>query len=233
MKDQSEIIKENLQIIRNRVEIAAKRSNRVAKAITILAVTKYVTLDFMRAAIEAGVKCVGENKVQDAKKKFFQIGPIVDWHMIGHLQTNKARQAAAIFSMIQTIDSKKIADAIDKEAQRLDRCIDVLVEVNISQDENKFGISPESTRQLVDYVAQKEYLKIRGLMAMAPYVEQVELARPYFRSLNNLFFDIQAKQGYGKQWDTLSMGMTNDFEIAIEEGSTLIRVGTGLFNQAL
>lgn len=231
MNEHHQIVKHNLALIKKRVDQAARKSGRQAKDITILAVTKYVSLDHMRAAVSAGVKAVGENKVQDAKKKFYQIGPVVDWHMIGHLQTNKARQAAAVFSMVQSIDSTRIADALDNEAGRLDRHIDVLVEVNISNDENKFGIHPDETKALVNYVAQKENLNIRGLMAMAPYVENTELARPYFRSLHELFLELKSSRNLSAHWDTLSMGMTNDFEVAIEEGATLIRIGTGLFKE--
>lgn len=230
MNEQSQGIKNNLKAIKNRIKSAAQRSNRSAKDITLLAVTKYVTLDDMRSAIDAGITVVGENKVQAAKNKFFQIGPVVGWHMIGHLQTNKARQAAAIFSMVQSVDSTRIADALDKESGHLNRKLEVLVEVNIGREESKFGISPEQTKQLVDYVKQKEHLSLRGLMVMAPYVENPELARPYFKTLNELFQEIKIEQNFGQKWDTLSMGMTNDFEVAIEEGSTLVRIGTGLFS---
>lgn len=223
-------IRENIQTIKQRIDRAAKKSNRKGSDITLLAVTKYVSLDDMRLAIDAGIKVVGENKVQDSKRKFYQIGPVVDWHMIGHLQTNKARQAATIFTMVQSIDSTKLADALDKAAGQLDRKLHVLVEVNIGQEEQKFGISPQKTSELVEYVRQKKNLQVNGLMAMAPYVAEAELTRPYFKALHDLFTDIKLKQHFGSNWHTLSMGMTNDFEIAIEEGATLVRIGTGLFN---
>ncbi len=229
MTERKEIIKRNIQNIQQRIKKAAEKSGRPAKAITLLAVTKVVSLEDMRYAIDAGIRAVGESKIQDAKQKFYQLGPVVDWHLIGHLQTNKARQAASIFKMIHSIDSKRIADALDREAGRLDRCLDVLVEVNISQEESKFGIKPEETKQLVDLVAQKEHLHIKGLMTMAPYVENQELVRPYFKALSDLFQEIKIEMNLGTQWDTLSMGMSNDYEIAIEEGATMVRIGTSLF----
>ncbi len=229
MTPRKEIIKANIQNIQQRIKKAAEKSGRSAKEITLLAVTKYVSLDDMRYAIDAGIRAVGESKIQDAKQKFYQLGPVVDWHLIGHLQTNKARQAAAIFKMIHSIDSPRIADALDREAGRLDRRLDVLVEVNISQEESKFGIKPEETKQLAAMVAQKEHLRLRGLMTMAPYVENQELVRPYFRALKGLFEEIKIKQDPGPQWNTLSMGMSNDFEIALEEGATMVRIGTSLF----
>lgn len=231
MNDRAIEIKENIESVKKCIAKAAQKSGRKSSAITLVAVTKYVTLDDMRYAIEAGIKVVGENKVQDAKKKFFQIGPVVDWHMIGHLQTNKARQAAALFSTIQTVDSLKVVEVLDKEAMRFDRKLNVLIEVNISHDENKFGIHPDETKQLIQAVCEKEHLVPVGLMAMAPYVEDKELTRPFFRVLKQLFDEIKEEMNPGKKWNMLSMGMTNDYEVAIEEGSTLVRIGTGIFQK--
>lgn len=231
MVDNENIITHNLQVIKERMARAAIKSKRTLDDITLLAVTKYVSIDMIRLALDAGVKIIGENKVQDSQKKFEAIGPRAGWHFIGHLQTNKARQAAALFDMVQTVDSFRIADALDTEAGKLDRQLNVLVQVNIGQEETKFGVSLKETQNLVDYVKEKAHLKLRGLMAMAPYTDDIELTRPYFKSLNELFQEMKIKKNVGNEWDTLSMGMTHDFEVAIEEGATLIRIGTGLFSK--
>jgi PLP dependent protein len=228
MLNRKEIIIENIALILKRIAKAAKRSGRSEKDVALLAVTKNVPLEEIRVAIEAGVKIIGENKIQDAKKKFFQLGPVAEWHMIGHLQTNKIRTAAAIFNMVESIDSERVADALDRAAMQLDRQMDVLVEVNIGQEETKFGISPDKTQALANYVSRKKHLRLRGLMAMAPYVADQELSRPFFRELARLFN--QLHNGQNQAWNILSMGMTHDFEIAVEEGATLVRIGTGIFH---
>jgi PLP dependent protein len=194
-----------------------------------LAVTKNVPVAEIRAAIDAGVRMIGENKVQEAKTKFAQIGPAVAWHMLGHLQTNKARSAAAIFDLVQSVDSLRAADALAQAALGLDRQLDVLVEVNIGGEEQKFGVPPDAAAALCEVVDHKPNLRLRGLMAMAPYVPDPETVRPFFRHLRRLFEDLGAAR-VRSGWDILSMGMTHDFEVAIAEGSTLVRIGTGIFD---
>jgi len=228
MTNRSQIIQENISSIKKRIAAAAKRSGRSSRDVMLLAVTKNVAVEDIRIAIQAGIKILGENKVQEAKKKFLQIGPAVSWHMIGHLQTNKARVATTIFDMVQSIDSERIADVLDREAARLDRQMNVLVEINIAAEEKKFGIPVEKTAELVDYVAQKQNLRLQGLMAMAPYVPDPELTRPFFRDMAQLFKEFRSR--IGDSWKLLSMGMSNDFEVAVEEGSNLVRIGTGIFH---
>lgn len=193
-----------------------------------MAVTKNVSVEDIRSALSAGVKVLGENRIQEAKPKFAQIGPAVAWHFLGHLQTNKVRIAAAVFDMIQSVDSLRVADVIDREAGHLDRQIDVLVEVNIGGEESKFGLPPQQLELLLPELQKKKNLRLRGLMSLAPVVTDPSLARPFFRELAGWFRRFQTH--LGPSWDTLSMGMTNDFEVAIEEGATLIRIGTGIFH---
>lgn len=228
MTNREELIKSNIETIRKRISAAAARAGKSPQDIILLAVTKNVPVADIRIAIQAGIRFLGENKVQEAKEKFAQIGPAVTWHMIGHLQTNKARIAAAIFDLVQSLDSEKAAEALDREAQRLDRQLDVLVEVNIGEEENKFGISRAQTEALVALVSERKNLRLRGLMSMAPYVQEPELTRPFFRDLAGLFE--KCRPLAGDSWEILSMGMTHDFEIAIEEGANLVRVGTGIFH---
>jgi len=229
MSQHSDLIRSNIAAIKKRIAFAAERGSRSAGEVSLLAVTKYEPLEDIRTAIDAGIKLVGENKVQDAQKKFAQIGPAVTWHMLGHLQTNKARSAAAIFDIVQSVDSPRVAEALDKAAGGLDRQMDVLVEVNIGGEEQKFGISPERVRGLAAQVSRLPNLRLRGLMAMAPYIKDVELVRPFFRHMAGIFRELKAEK-VSPRWDTLSMGMTHDFEVAVEEGSTLVRIGTGIFS---
>jgi PLP dependent protein len=228
MKNRSVIIQENVASILRRIQSAVKRTGRSSREITLVAVTKNVSLEDIRSALSAGVKVLGENRIQEAKPKFAQIGPAVAWHFLGHLQTNKARTAAAIFDMIQSVDSVRVAQAIDQEAGHLDRQVDVLVEVNISGEESKFGLPPQQLEALLPELQKNKNLRLRGLMSLAPMVADPSLVRPFFRELANWFRRFQERMG--STWDTLSMGMTNDFEVAIEEGATLIRIGTGIFH---
>ncbi|MCD4812650.1 YggS family pyridoxal phosphate-dependent enzyme [bacterium] len=228
METRKKLIQNNIQKITNRIAVAAEKSSRSPQEVKLVAVTKNVALQDIRFAIDSGIQNIGENKIQEAKKKFAQLGPAITWHMIGHLQTNKARSAAAIFDMVQSLDSKRIADALDRSARQLDREISVLVEVNIGAEEQKFGIEIQEVRELIHYVAQKKNLLLKGLMAMAPYVYDAELIRPFFRQMSHLFGNYKLE--IGEHWKWLSMGMTHDFEVAIEEGSNMVRVGTGIFH---
>jgi pyridoxal phosphate enzyme (YggS family) len=229
MNNRSAIIQENIETIRKKIAQAAAKSGRSGKAIQLAAVTKNVAIEDIRTAIQAGIKIVGENKVQEARQKFFQIGPAVAWHMIGHLQTNKARHAAAIFDMVQSVDTSRVAEALDQECGKLDRQMDVLVEVNISADTGKFGTTLAAAEALVHFIESKTNLRLRGLMAMAPVVPDPELTRPFFSRMQRLFKQLQDSLAR-PEWNVLSMGMTHDFEVAIEEGSNLVRIGTGIFH---
>ncbi len=230
MNDRSQVIYANIAAIKKKISAAAKRSGRSGKDITLLGVTKNVPVEDIRTAITAGIKILGENKVQEAKDKFSQIGPAVNWHMLGHLQSNKIRPAALIFNMVQSVDSGRTADLLDRESRRIDRRMDVLIEINIGKEESKFGISPEETEALVRYASSKPALRVRGLMAMAPYVTDPEMTRPFFHNLAGVFKGLRDRVISASQWNILSLGMTHDFEVAIEEGSNLVRIGTGIFH---
>ena len=232
MESSNVFIKSNLKKIRAKIDSAAKKSGRLPKDITLVAVTKNKSIADIRVAIENGVRIIGENKVQEAKQKFTQLGPTVKWHMLGHLQTNKAKSAAIMFDMVQSVDSDRLVDVLDKTARQLDKKLEVLVEVNIAGEESKFGVKLSDTQALVEYVANKPNLKLRGLMAMAPYVTDSELARPFFREISDVFYNLKNKVLNNNNFNILSLGMTNDFEVAIEEGANLVRIGTGIFNES-
>jgi len=197
--------------------------------VSLLAVTKNVGLEDIRRALAAGIQLIGENRIQEARQKFAHIGPAITWHMIGHLQTNKARQAAAIFDMVQSVDSTRVAEALSKAAEGLDRQLDVLIEVNIATEEQKSGVSPGAAEGLVRQVDQLSHLRLRGLMSMAPYVPDPETVRPFFRHMHELFVNLRDGVRRPSLWNMLSMGMTHDYEVAVEEGATLVRIGTGIF----
>lgn len=229
MSTRNEQIRENVAIVKERIATAAKRSGRTASDVTLLAVTKRVSLEDIRSAAEAGVKVIGENKIQEAKTKFLHLGPSLSWHMLGHLQTNKVRPAVAMFNMVESLDSVRLADSLDREAALFERTLDVLIEVNIGGEAQKFGVVPENALTFLRYVESKENLRLNGFMAMAPYVDDVELVRPLFRKLKQLFDEARQSVKNPEHWSVLSMGMTQDFEVAVEEGATLVRIGTGLF----
>lgn len=230
MENRANLIRYNIERIRVEMAAAARRAGRAKDEIELLAVTKNIPIEEIRIAVASGIKFIGENKIQEARKKFFLLGPMVSWHMIGHMQTNKARSAAAIFDLVESVDSRRVADALDRAAKGLDRQLDVLIEINVAAEEQKFGVLPGQAEELVRYVSQKEHLRLRGLMAMAPYAPDTELVRPFFRHMRRIFTDLRRRLPEPKPWNILSMGMTHDFRVAIEEGSTLVRIGTGIFS---
>jgi PLP dependent protein len=232
MQNRAGFISENIARIRSRIAAAAQEAGRSASEITLLAVTKKIPVSDIRTAMDAGLTVFGENKVQEAKEKFAQIGPAAHWHMLGHLQTNKARHAAAIFDMVQSIDSVRAAEALNRAAGSFDRQVQVLLEINIGEEEQKTGIAPEQAVPLAEAVSVFEHLRLRGLMSMAPVVINPEHVRPLFKHMRQLFDTIGSCRPNPETWTTLSMGMTNDFEVAIAEGSTMVRIGTGIFMPA-
>lgn len=229
-------IRDRILLVQENIARACKRAGRNPAEITLVAVTKYTTLEKVAEAIHAGVTHIGENRVQDAEEKFKQLGELaggVTKHMIGHLQTNKAKNAISIFDMIQSVDSIKLAQEIEKRAvaQAL-KTVDVLIEVN-SGEEQKSGVEKIDLPALVDAVAGCEHIQLKGLMTMAPYVSDKEVIRKAFRDLRNLSEKLSAQmKGHSRfEMKYLSMGMTQDYEIAIEEGSTMVRIGTAIFKE--
>lgn len=228
-------ISENLNLVRARIAAAARRAGRSPDAIALMAVTKTQPPERIRDAYEAGQRLFGENRVQEFAEKINELRDLsgAEWHMIGHLQTNKAAKAAELFQAVDSIDSLKLAEKLDAAARGLGRKIDVLIEINIGGEAAKSGVAPDSKEleQLLAAAPRLEGLSFRGLMAVPPFTENPEGARPYFRSLRELRDAIAARSLPGVSMQQLSMGMSHDFEVAIEEGSTCVRVGTAIFGR--
>jgi len=217
-------IAENLAEVKGRIAQAARRSGRTPEDVTLVVVTKKVEVSRILEAISAGATELGENYVQEAVAKWQAIGSAgVRWHFIGHLQKNKVKQAVKVFDLIQSVDSLPLAQEIGKRALDQGRIMDVLIEVRISGEETKHGVSPEDALAFAQEVAQVEGIKLQGFMGMAPFVVNPEEARPFFARLKQLWDKLPLEQ---RQW--LSMGMSHDFEVAIEEGSNMVRIGTAI-----
>lgn len=217
-------IADNLQKVHERIANAAAKAGADPSGITLVAVTKTVDIPVIQEAIQAGITDIGENYIQDAVRKFETIGKAVRWHMIGHLQTNKLRQAVPVFDLIQSVDSISLADEIGKRSTALGKATQVLVEVNISDEESKFGVRPEDAFGLCDQIAGIEGVELVGLMGIAPFVDDPAAIRRSFALLRGLWDKLPNEH---RKW--LSMGMSSDFEMAIEEGSNMVRVGTAIF----
>jgi len=224
-----EIIKNNLEIINEKIKKAALKTNRNPEEIKLVAVTKTATIEQIKEAISVGVKIIGENKVQEAKEKYQILSTDIEWHLVGHLQTNKVKYAIEIFDLIHSVDSIKLAKEIDKRSLQFGMITNVLVEVNVSGEETKYGIKPEEVEPFLEEISEFSRIKVRGLMTIAPIVEDKEEVRPYFRKLRKLFEKIKIENMKNIRMDYLSMGMTEDFETAIEEGANMVRIGRGIF----
>ena len=224
-----EDIKKNLDMIRGEIAETAQQCGRSADDVLLVAVSKTRTPEEINVAIDAGVTDIGENKVQEIMDKFDAVKP-VKWHMIGHLQTNKVKYIIDKVSMIHSVDSYKLAVEIDKRAGAKGITMDILLQVNSAQEESKFGITTGETGQMInDILEQCPNVRIRGLMCIAPYEDDPEDARVYFAEVKKLYDEYGKIKHPNLDFKYLSMGMSNDFEVAIEEGSNLIRVGTSIF----
>jgi pyridoxal phosphate enzyme (YggS family) len=224
-------IKTRLDSLYERVAAAASRAGRDPAEITIVAVAKTIPVELIEEAIELGVSHVGENRVQEASPKFERIGKKVTWHMVGHLQTNKVRRALEIFDVIQSVDSVRLGEAIGERAGAIGRVVDVLLEVNTSGEESKYGFRPDELGSEVEKICTLEGVRIRGLMTVGPLVEKPQDARGAFVLLKKLGERISSLNLPNVEMSVLSMGMSGDFEVAIEEGATVIRVGTAIFGE--
>ncbi|HCX89274.1 MAG: YggS family pyridoxal phosphate-dependent enzyme [Deltaproteobacteria bacterium CG12_big_fil_rev_8_21_14_0_65_43_10] len=224
-------IADNLLLVKERVEKAALKAGRDPGEIKLVAVSKTVGVEEIREAISAGATILGESYVQEAKEKIEEIDHQVQWHMIGHLQTNKVKQAINLFDMIHSVDRIGLAEEINKRAKQSGKRVSVLIQVNISQETTKSGIERDRAISLVLEVSNLTNLKVEGLMTMPPYFDDPDDARPYFKSLRELKGEIGGERFENISMKELSMGMSNDFEIAIEEGATIIRVGTAIFGE--
>lgn len=227
-----EHIKENIQAINDKIEDAAKRSKRNKDEITLLGVTKTVDTDAILEAINCGITDVGENKPQELARKYDIIGDKVRWHLIGTLQTNKVKYIIDKVYMIHSLDREALCEEIQKRAEKIDRTVDCLVQVNISKEESKHGLDKENVIEFIKNTSQKyKNIKIKGLMTMAPFTSDDNEIRTVFKELKELSLEIKSLNIPDVTMDKLSMGMSNDFEIAIEEGSTIVRVGTSIFGK--
>ncbi|MCX5667661.1 MAG: YggS family pyridoxal phosphate-dependent enzyme [Candidatus Omnitrophica bacterium] len=223
------MIAENLKAVTQRISRSCEKSGRPADGVKLVCVAKEASLAEIEEVLALGVKDIGENRVQDALVKYRAIGGRAIWHLIGHLQTNKVRDAVGISSLIHSVDSLRLAEAIDREAKRAGKVQDILIQVNTSGQVSKFGISQDEVRLFFEKAVLYPNISILGLMTMAPEVEDPEETRPCFRSLRELRDELQNYQPSTMNYE-LSMGMTNDFEIAIEEGSTMVRIGRAIFD---
>ncbi len=224
-------VRANIEKIRNRIAGAALRSGRSVSDIRLMAVTKTVDDDRIVDAIEAGVDIIGESYVQEAKRKIEKMGKGVEWHMIGYLQSNKAKYAVRLFDMIHSVDRKNLAVELDRRAGMAGRRMNILVEVNTSGEKTKSGIDHREAMQLIKEIALLEHLAIRGLMTMPPWFDDPEDARPYFATLRDLRDRVVEEQIPGVEMTELSMGMSGDFEVAVEEGASIVRVGRSIFGE--
>lgn len=222
------MIADNLKDVTLRISRCCEKAGRAASSVRLVCVTKEADVTSIEEVLSLGVKDIGENRVQDAAAKHKSIGDKAIWHLIGHLQTNKAKDAVGIFSLIHSVDSLRLAGEISKESKKIGKAQDILIQVNTSGEESKFGIPPKDTVDFFKEVALYPNISISGLMTIAPEADDPEKARPFFRRLRELRDELKNLQltTYKLQ---LSMGMTNDFEVAIEEGATMVRIGRAIF----
>ena len=227
------MVAENLAQVQKNINESCNKINRDPNEVTLIAVSKTKPVEMLKEAYDAGARVFGENKVQEIVDKYDQMPSDVQWHMIGHLQRNKVKYIVDKVSMIHSVDSLRLAQTIEQEAAKHDVCVPILLEVNVAQEETKFGLKMEEVLPLVESIAEFPHIKIQGLMTIAPYVQNPEENRPVFRQLKKLSVDIAAKNINNVTMSVLSMGMTGDYQVAIEEGATMVRVGTGIFGARL
>jgi pyridoxal phosphate enzyme (YggS family) len=219
----------NIEKIKQRIAAACSRAGRDPHSVELMAVTKTVSTERILQAVDAGITLLGENYVQEAREKQELLGGSARMHLIGHLQTNKAKYAVRLFDCVHSVDRLELAQELNKRAKAVNRILDILIEVNVSGEQTKNGVSPAQVRELIGRIAGLENLSVRGLMTMAPYSDDPETSRPYFQALRQLRDDIAREEIPRVQMAELSMGMTDDFEVAIEEGSTIVRIGRAIF----
>lgn len=222
-------IRNNLSAVQRNIDEAARRAGRDPREVTLVAVTKTVDAERTDEIIALGVQHIAESRIQDAKLKYPLIVSGVRWHLIGHLQTNKAKDAVRMFDVIHSVDSVKVAAAISQEAVKAEKTVDALVEVNVSGEESKYGLPPADVEGVLREIAGLPAIRVVGLMTMAPLSDNPEDARPYFRQLRELKDRMNALKIGNISLKHLSMGMSQDYVVAVEEGATLLRVGTALF----
>ena len=227
------MLAENLALVMENISKACKKAGRDTSEVTLIAVSKTKPVSMLEIIYENGIREFGENKVQKLTEKYEMLPKDIHWHMIGHLQRNKVKYIVDKACLIHSVDSLRLAEEISQQAQKKQVEVNILVEVNIAEEESKFGISKETAISLVEMISKLPGLHIKGLMTIAPYVENPEENRDYFRKMKELSVDIREKNIDNVTMDILSMGMTNDYMVAIEEGATMVRVGTGIFGERI
>lgn len=227
------MVTENLKAVEEKIANACARANRDRGEVTLIAVSKTKPIEMIEEAMESGIEVFGENKVQELVKKQEILPKHLKWHMIGHLQRNKVKQLIGKVERIHSVDSLRLAEQIQSEYAKQGEIADILIEVNIAREESKFGLMPEETEPVIRQIAGLPNIRVRGLMTIAPFVENPEDNRMHFRNLKKLLVDINEKNIDNINMHELSMGMTGDYEVAIEEGATFVRVGTGIFGNRI
>ncbi len=225
------MLKENLKRVEDKITASCEHSGRNREDVTLIAVSKTKPVETLQEAYNIGVRVFGENKVQELVEKYETLPKDIHWHMIGHLQRNKVKYIIDKVDLIHSVDSLRLAETIDREAKKHNLTANILIEVNVAGEDSKFGVPPEELENLVDGISHFSNIQVRGLMTIAPFVENAEENRAVFARLRKLSVDIAAKNIDNVNMGLLSMGMTNDYEVAIEEGATIIRVGTGIFGE--
>lgn len=225
------MIKDNIKIVEENIRTSAKAAGREAEAVTLIAVSKTKPAAMLEEAYACGCRDFGENKVQELMDKYEVMPKDIRWHMIGHLQRNKVKYIVGKVALIHSVDSLRLAEEISREAMKKEIEVNILIEVNIAKEDSKFGTTTEEAIQLARSIAELSNIKIKGLMTIAPYVENAEDNRQYFIKLNQLSVDMMKENIDNVNMDVLSMGMTGDYQVAVSEGATLVRVGTGIFGE--
>ncbi len=224
-------IADNIKMVMDRIASAAKRAGRDPASVRLVVVTKTIDPGRIKEAVDAGAMILGENRVQEAKEKIEKLGSIASWHLIGHLQANKARHAVKLFDLIHSVDALELAAEIDKQAARSGKVQNVLVEVNIAGEASKAGMAVKKAASLVREIAKLRSIAVQGLMTIPPFPEKAEDSRPYFCVLRELAESMAGENIPNAAMKELSMGMSGDFEVAVEEGATMVRVGTSIFGE--
>lgn len=225
------MILENIKDVEANIKAACEKAGRDPKEVTLIAVSKTKPYTAIEEALPSGIIDFGENKVQELCEKYDILPDNIRWHMIGHLQRNKVKYLPGKVALIHSVDSLRLAEQIEKEFEKADLTANILIEVNMAEEESKFGITAQQTEELVREIAKFPHIKIQGLMTIAPYTENPETNRLYFRNMKKIAVDITEKNIDNVSMNVLSMGMTGDHQVAIEEGATMVRVGTGIFGE--
>ena len=223
------MVKENLKEVESNIAAACERAGRKRSEVKLIAVSKTKPVELIRDAIDYGIKDFGENKVQEMCDKMEIISEKLNWHMIGHLQRNKVKYIVDKAYLIHSVDSLRLAEQINQEAEKKNVVCNVLIEVNIAGEESKFGVAKEEVKSLLEAIKNLKHVHVKGLMTIAPFVDDAEDNREYFREMHKLFIDMRQENTDNISMEILSMGMTGDYQVAIEEGATMVRVGTGIF----